>query len=145
MDQQIDSLQKKVEEHKEELIQLAKTLISYQTPAPPARNTEGIQSWIAGYLNELGFSIDKWDVYPGDPNVVGKLKGTDSADYYSLIINGHVDVAEVKEDEEWEHDPFHPIEKNGLLIGRGASDMKGGMACVLFAVKLIREAGIESR
>lgn len=100
-----------MEEHKEELIQLAKTLISYQTPAPPARNTEGIQSWIAGYLNELGFSIDKWDVYPGDPNVVGKLKGTDSADYYSLIINGHVDVAEVKEDEEWEHDPFHPIEK----------------------------------
>ncbi len=51
---------KKVEEHKEELIQLAKTLISYQTPAPPARNTEGIQSWIAGYLNELGFSIDKY-------------------------------------------------------------------------------------
>lgn len=50
-------------------------------------------------------------MYPGDPNVVGKLKGTDSADYYSLIINGHVDVAEVKEDEEWKHDPFHPIEK----------------------------------
>lgn len=71
MDQQIDSLLKKVEEQKEELIQLAKALISYQTPAPPARNTEGIQSWISGFLNELGFSIDKWDVYPGDPNVVG--------------------------------------------------------------------------
>lgn len=111
MNQQIDSLLTKVEDQKEELIQLAKTLISYKTPAPPARNTDGIQSWIAGFLKEMRFSIDKWDVYPGDPNVVGLLKGTDSADYHSLIINGHVDVAEVKEDEEWEHDPFHPIEK----------------------------------
>ncbi|MCO4850914.1 acetylornithine deacetylase [Bacillus vallismortis] len=143
MKSQIDFLIKRAEEQKEELIQLAKTLISYQTPAPPARNTAGIQSWVAGFLKKNGFSIDKWDVYPGDPNVVGLLKGTDSADYHSLIINGHVDVAEVKEDEDWEHDPFHPIEKNGFLIGRGASDMKGGMACVLFAVKLIREAGIE--
>lgn len=51
-------------------------------------------------------------------------------------------MAEVKEDEDWECDPFHPIEKNGFLIERGAFDMKGGMACVLFAFKLIREAGI---
>ncbi|MCI3987807.1 M20/M25/M40 family metallo-hydrolase, partial [Bacillus vallismortis] len=78
-----------------------------------------------------GFLLDNWDVYPGDPNGVGLLKGTDSADYHILIINGHVDVAEVKEDEEWEDDTFHPNEKNGLLIGRGASDMKGGMACLL--------------
>ncbi|MGV2516579.1 UNVERIFIED_CONTAM: M20/M25/M40 family metallo-hydrolase, partial [Bacillus subtilis] len=48
-----------------------------------------------------------------------------------------------KEVEAREHDPIHPIKKNGLLIGRGSSDMKGGMACVLFAVKLIREADIE--
>lgn len=107
-----------MEEHKEELIQLAKTLISYQTPAPPARNTEGIQSWIAGYLNELGFSIDKWDVYPGDPNVVGKLKGTDSADYYSLIINGHVDVAEVKRMKNGSMIHFIPLKKRSLNRSR---------------------------
>ncbi|MDY7431476.1 acetylornithine deacetylase [Bacillus sp. V26] len=140
---QVESLLKKAEEQKDELIELAKTLISFKTPAPPARNTDSIQTWIAQFLLERGFSIDKWDVYPGDPNVVGVLKGTNSAAYQSLIINGHVDVAEVKEGEDWVHDPFCPSEKNGFLIGRGASDMKGGMACVLFALKLIREAGVE--
>ncbi|WP_439024858.1 acetylornithine deacetylase [Bacillus halotolerans] len=140
---QVESLLKKAEEQKDELIELAKTLISFKTPAPPARNTDSIQTWIAQFLLERGFSIDKWDVYPGDPNVVGVLKGTISAAYQSLIINGHVDVAEVKEGEDWVHDPFCPSEKNGFLIGRGASDMKGGMACVLFALKLIREAGVE--
>lgn len=140
---QVESLLKKAEEQKDELIELAKTLISFKTPAPPARNTDSIQTWIAQFLFERGFSIDKWDVYPGDPNVVGVLKGTNSAAYQSLIINGHVDVAEVKEGEDWVHDPFCPSEKNGFLIGRGASDMKGGMACVLFALKLIREAGVE--
>ncbi|MEC1604821.1 acetylornithine deacetylase [Bacillus halotolerans] len=140
---QVESLLKKAEEQKDELIELAKTLISFKTPAPPARNTDSIQTWIAQFLLERGFSIDKWDVYPGDPNVVGVLKGTNSAAYQSLIINGHVDVAEVKEGEDWVHDPFCPSEKNGFLIGRGASDMKGGMACVLFVLKLIREAGVE--
>ncbi|MBL4968426.1 acetylornithine deacetylase [Bacillus halotolerans] len=140
---QVESLLKKAEEQKDELIELAKTLISFKTPAPPSRNTDSIQTWIAQFLLERGFSIDKWDVYPGDPNVVGVLKGTNSAAYQSLIINGHVDVAEVKEGEDWVHDPFCPSEKNGFLIGRGASDMKGGMACVLFALKLIREAGVE--
>ncbi|PRP51164.1 acetylornithine deacetylase [Bacillus halotolerans] len=140
---QVESLLKKAEEQKDELIELAKTLISFKTPAPPARNTDSIQTWIAQFLLERGFSIDKWDVYPGDPNVVGVLKGTNSAAYQSLILNGHVDVAEVKEGEDWVHDPFCPSEKNGFLIGRGASDMKGGMACVLFALKLIREAGVE--
>ncbi len=51
---------------------------------------------------------------PGDPNVVGLLKGTDATDYHSLIINGHVDVAEVKEDEDWEHAPFHQLKKRFL-------------------------------
>ncbi|WP_412094678.1 acetylornithine deacetylase [Bacillus atrophaeus] len=142
LNKQIDVLLQKAEEQKNELIELAKTLIAFQTPAPPARNTDKIQSWIAGFLNEMGFSIDKWEVYPGDPNVVGVLKGTDSGSHQSLIINGHVDVAEADE-EGWEHDPFHPVEKNGCLVGRGAADMKGGMASVLFALKLIRNAGID--
>ena len=58
-------------------------------------------------------------------------------------MNGHIDVAEVSEEEEWEADPFIPIVKNGAVIGRGAADMKGGLAGALFAIQLLREAGIE--
>ena len=120
-----------------------KQLISYKTPAPPARNTEEAQCFVASFLTEKGFQIDKWDVYPGDPNVVGVLKGIDSEHYQSLIINGHMDVAEINEDEDWITDPFTPIVQDGAVIGRGAADMKGGLAGALFAIQLLHEAGIE--
>ncbi|ULL16235.1 acetylornithine deacetylase [Paenibacillus sp. H1-7] len=139
----IESLLEQVERRQEELVGLAERLIRYPTPAPPARNTAEAQQYIAGFLENLGFAIDQWDVYPGDPNVVGVKKGTSSGDYKSLIINGHIDVAEVNADEAWEKDPFEPIVKDGRLIGRGASDMKGGLAGALFAVQLLAEAGIQ--
>ncbi len=74
------SLQSQVDERKEELLELLKKLISYKTPAPPARNAKEAQVFVADFLESLGFSIDMWDVYPNDPNVVGVLKGTNSRD-----------------------------------------------------------------
>ncbi|KMY56058.1 acetylornithine deacetylase [Bacillus sp. FJAT-27231] len=142
MVKELNTILQEVEHRQEELIYLVKTLIAFQTPAPPARNTKEAQSFVADFLKELGFSIDMWDVYPNDPNVVGKWRGTDSETFQSLIINGHIDVAEVQEDEEWEIDPFQAVIKNDSIIGRGAADMKGGLAGALFALQLLREAGI---
>lgn len=110
---------------------------------PPARNTVPAQDHVQCLLEGLGFSIDRWDVYPGDPVVVGTRKGTAGDSHHSLILNGHMDVAEVHEDEDWETGPFQPFVSDGWLIGRGTSDMKGGIACVLFALKLLQEAGID--
>lgn len=138
----IQQLIEQVDERQHELIELLTTLISFKTPAPPARNTKEAQLYVAQFLEEIGFSIDMWDVYPNDPNVVGVRKGEKSATHQSLIINGHIDVAEVREDEEWESDPFQPIIKNETIIGRGAADMKGGLAGALFALKLLSEENI---
>jgi acetylornithine deacetylase/succinyl-diaminopimelate desuccinylase-like protein len=140
--QELMEITGQVDKKVEELVELCKTLISYKTPAPPARNTADVQKFIGEYLQNLGFSIDQWDVYPGDPNVVGTLKGLESNGYQSLIINGHIDVAAVEEGENWETDPFIPFLRDGRLYGRGASDMKGGMACALFAMKLLHDSGI---
>lgn len=134
---------KEVEERKGELLDLLAALISYPTVSPPARNTEEAQKFLAGILKELQFEVDTWDVYPGDPNVVGVLKGTDRAKYQSLIINGHMDVAEVGDDSEWSCDPFRLTQKEGYVYGRGVADMKGGLAASLFAVKILRELGID--
>ncbi|PWW32095.1 N-formyl-4-amino-5-aminomethyl-2-methylpyrimidine deformylase [Cytobacillus oceanisediminis] len=138
----MDQLIGEVDKRQDELIQLLNKLIGYKTPAPPARNTEEAQQFIASFLKEKGFVIDKWDVYPGDPNVVGVLNGTYSSQFKSLIINGHVDVAEVNEDEDWLSDPFVPTVQDGSVIGRGAADMKGGLAGALFAIQLLHEHGI---
>jgi acetylornithine deacetylase len=143
MTEQIKLLVEQIDVRKDELIDLLKRLIEYKTPAPPARNTMEAQQFVANFLSEKGFSIDMWDVYPNDPNVVGFLEGKQADTYNSLIINGHIDVAEVSEDEEWEVNPFIPIVKDGAVIGRGAADMKGGLAGALFAIKLLHEAGIE--
>ncbi|PZE20551.1 acetylornithine deacetylase [Paenibacillus xerothermodurans] len=138
----IDELIKQVEARQDELVQLLERLIRFPTPAPPARNTDEAQRFIASFLQDNGFTVDKWDVYPGDPNVAGVLKGSHPEHYKSLIVNGHIDVAEVSEDEAWEQGPFTPVVTDGVIIGRGAADMKGGMAGALFAVQLLHEAGI---
>lgn len=139
---QLDMLLHQAEKRRDDLIHIAERLIAFPTPAPPARNTAEAQKWVAGFLKETGCSVDMWDVYPEDPNVVGVLKGTDSNRHQSLILNGHIDVAEVQ-GEDWDTDPFQPLVKDGMLIGRGAADMKGGLACVLFALQLIHDAGIK--
>ncbi|WP_332634732.1 acetylornithine deacetylase [Halalkalibacter flavus] len=143
MREKLQAIVSQVDEHREELIELVKTLISFETPAPPARNTKDAQTFIASRLKELGFGVDIWDVYPNDPNVVGTLKGTHSSEYNSLIINGHIDVAEVNEEENWEVGPFAPLVRDGVIIGRGAADMKGGMAGALFALQLLQKNGVE--
>ncbi|MDQ0229413.1 acetylornithine deacetylase [Metabacillus malikii] len=138
----IGKIMNEVDSRQDELVSLLMKLIRYETPAPPARNTCEAQRFVADFLQQRGFSIDMWDVYPNDPNVVGVLKGTDSEHYQSLIINGHIDVAEVGADECWETDPFKPIVKDKSVIGRGAADMKGGLAGAMFAIQLLHEAKI---
>ncbi len=141
MNTDIQSLIDQIDSREGELVDLLCKLVSFRTPAPPARNTGEAQAFMASYLEELGFSVDRWEMYPGDFNVVGVLKGTDSEGYKSLIINGHMDVAEVSPDEVWETGPFDPVVRDGVVIGRGTADMKGGLAGALFALKLLREAG----
>lgn len=142
MEINIEKLIGQVDERKQELIELVSTLIEFETPAPPARNTKDIQSFIEKYLKELSFHTDMWDVYPNDPNLVGVKAGINRDEYNSLIINGHVDVAEIRPDEKWITDPFKPIVTDNKIIGRGAADMKGGLAGALFAIRLLHEAGM---
>ncbi|PLS07148.1 acetylornithine deacetylase [Neobacillus cucumis] len=135
-------LTNEIEARKGELLELLSKLVAFPTVSPPARNTNGVQEFIKGYLEELGFTTDKWDVYPGDPNVVGILHGQSSDQFNSLIINGHVDVAEVGDAKEWSSSPFEAYLKDAHIYGRGVADMKAGIAASLFAIKLLKELGV---
>ncbi|MED4582373.1 acetylornithine deacetylase [Brevibacillus choshinensis] len=129
---------------KDELFDLLGKLVSHPTVSPPARNSEHAQSLIAQELLEMDFDVDRWPVYPGDDNVVGILLGTASDKASSLLINGHIDVAEVGDDAGWTYPPFSLTNgKDGRLYGRGVADMKGGLAASLFAIKMLREQGVE--
>jgi formylaminopyrimidine deformylase len=138
----LEKISQEVGAREAELIELLTTLIAFPTVSPPARNTNDVQEFIKGYLENMGFSTDKWDVYPGDPNVVGHLPGESSDQYNSLIVNGHVDVAEVGDNTEWDYSPFSAYRKDSYIYGRGVADMKGGIAASLIAIKLLKDLGI---
>ena len=132
-----------VDERQEDLLQLLADLVRFPTVSPPARNTAGVQRYIQDFLEQEKFETVSWDVFPGDPNVVGIKKGTDGNLYNSLIINGHIDVAEVGDETEWTVPVFELTNKDGNAYGRGTSDMKGAVAATLLAVKLLKELGVE--
>ncbi|MHA1963453.1 MAG: ArgE/DapE family deacylase [Candidatus Thorarchaeota archaeon] len=78
--------------------------------------------------------------YDNRPNVAGLLKGTGGG--RSLCLSGHVDVVSPEPLDQWTRDPWSGDVVEGDLHGRGAGDMKAGVAAMIFAVKAIQANGI---
>ncbi|WP_395109951.1 dipeptidase [Actinomadura sp. SCN-SB] len=94
--------------------------------ADPARHPDVRRSaeWLASYLRETGFpTVEVWET-AGLPSVFAEWPAADP-DAPAVLIYGHHDVQPVEPLDEWETDPFTPLEKGDRLIGRGASDDKG--------------------
>jgi acetylornithine deacetylase/succinyl-diaminopimelate desuccinylase family protein len=107
----------------------------------PEQNRESaVQDLVEQELKSFGMSINRWDVFPDRPNVIGNLDGSEQR---SLLLCGHIDVVPIGERAAWSVDPFGGEIKNGRLYGRGAVDMKSGVAAAIAAVRAIRTAGIE--
>jgi len=107
-------------------------------------NEKDVQDWLACSLREFGF--DKVDEFAVDqdkirPNVVGVLEGTGGGK--SIIFNGHMDVVPVTKPEIWCCDPFQPLMIDGKIYGRGTSDMKGGIASAIWAMKALKDCNIK--
>lgn len=108
-----------------------KTLIEHPTQSPPARNTLPLQNQIQSWLEQWGFEVQHIPFYHNDAIIVGVLKGKDP-NAPKLILNGHVDVAEVENEQYWQTPPFELTKEEDVLIGRGVADMKGGMSSLFY-------------
>ncbi len=75
----------------------------------------------------------------GDPGGSGEAAG---AAPRSLLLTGHIDAVSVEPREQWTSDPFVATERDGFLFGRGANDMKGGLAALVVALEALRAAGV---
>jgi acetylornithine deacetylase len=82
---------------------------------------------LSSVLDAWGFSTELMEAAPGRHNVIARI-GTRGA--RSLMFNGHLDVVGV---EDMTHAPFDAEEREGRIYGRGASDMKGGVAAMCAA------------
>jgi len=111
-----------------------------------------IQRFIAQKLKSIGLQVDMWEPdhetlkkhpaylpsergYRDRPNVVGIYKGIGKG--RSLLLNGHVDVIPPGPLEVWEHPPWAGVIKGDRLYGRGASDMKSGLAAMTMALEIL--------
>ncbi|WP_230420790.1 dipeptidase [Actinomadura soli] len=80
--------------------------------------------WLADYLRAQGFpTVEVWET-PGLPAVYAEWPAEDP-DAPAVVVYGHHDVQPVEPLDEWDTDPFEPVETGDRLIGRGASDDKG--------------------
>jgi len=121
-----------------ELKSLLFSLIRCNTVNPPGNSREAIDL-IAEYLKNTPADIkiiEAWD----DKNktyMYNLIAEYSTGSGKTLIFNGHHDV--VPPGANWSYDPFKPVEENGWIIGRGASDMKGGIAAMVYAFKHLCE------
>jgi succinyl-diaminopimelate desuccinylase len=102
----------------------------------------GAQAWIADQLAGAGFAVELLTFSaPGTPDV-DNLFATIGSGAPHLVFNGHSDVVPPGNEARWRHPPFAGETASGLLYGRGAVDMKGGIACFMAAaLGLVAEKG----
>jgi acetylornithine deacetylase len=144
-----------IAERRDELVSLAADLVHWDTTArqvgDPARDEAALQEYLAGRLAHAGAEIDLWEPdadelagkplvppgleFEGRPQLIARLPGAGGGP--SLVFNGHVDVVSVEPRERWTSDPFAAEVRDGRLYGRGACDMKGGIAAMVFALETL--------
>jgi acetylornithine deacetylase len=117
-----------------------------------------IQRFVERKLKTLGLQVDVWEPdieelkkhpaylppeceYKNRPNVVGIYKGAGGG--RSLLFNGHVDVIPSGPADAWNHPPWSGEMEGNRLYGRGASDMKSGLAAMTMAVEALIDLKIK--
>lgn len=86
-----------------------------------------------------GFAPVPWD-YEGRYNLVATEPATGQGGR-SVLFNGHLDVVSPEPVDLWHQDPFTPAIRDGWLYGRGAGDMKSGVAAMVYALHAVKKAG----
>ncbi|QFQ32832.1 succinyl-diaminopimelate desuccinylase [Buchnera aphidicola (Aphis fabae)] len=106
--------------------ELAKKLIRIPSISP---KDLGCQDIMINFLSNLGFKIKKINI--NDTKNFWATRGSGK----TLTFAGHTDIVSPGEYKDWNNNPFDPIIQDGVLFGRGASDMKGALAAMLIASK----------
>jgi acetylornithine deacetylase/succinyl-diaminopimelate desuccinylase-like protein len=119
-------------------VELLRELLRFDTSNPPGAERECI-NWIKGLLEGLGCEVGVFAREPDRPSLVTRLPGRGVSP--PLLLQGHVDVVAAR--GEWQHSPFAGDLADGYVWGRGALDMKGGVAMMLAAFMRAKASGAQ--
>ncbi len=117
--------------------ELLQALLRFDTTNPPGRERECV-AFVDGVLTAAGISTVLLGREPDRPNLVARLPGRGAAP--PLLLQGHVDVVTTAH-QAWTHPPFAGVVADGCIWGRGALDMKGGVAMMVSALLAARASG----
>jgi succinyl-diaminopimelate desuccinylase len=133
----LDELKKKlweqVDRETDEVINLLVRLIQIRSENPPG-DMDAIAAFIINYLTRNGVEAYQARAGANCPQSILASAGTGSP---KLILNGHMDVVPAGDNSKWNFDPFGGAVRDGKVFGRGTSDMKGGLAGLMYAVACV--------
>jgi succinyl-diaminopimelate desuccinylase len=123
----------------DELVRLTAESLRINTVNPPG-NERPLAEFFAEKMEELGLDVYLRPIGENRANVVGILRGNGKKK--ALLYNGHLDTVPPG-DVRWEHDPFSGAIVGNRIYGRGASDMKSGLAAMIIAAAALKRANVE--
>ena len=118
-------------------VELLRDLIRFDTTNPPG-NEESCVAFVENLLREHGIESERYEKVPGRPNLIARHAGANGGP--PLLLQGHVDVVTTA-GQQWSKPPFGADLADGYVWGRGALDMKGGVAMLISAFVAAHEAG----
>jgi acetylornithine deacetylase len=149
---EVEQVRRAVDERFDTTVEFLRELV--QAPSTLGAE-EAAQALVERRLREIGFTVSSVEVdpgrlaaipesglplipYEGRRSLVGELAGESEG---ILVLNGHVDVVSAEPADLWRVPPFGAVIEDGRMYGRGAADMKGGVAAMLLAVEAARSLG----
>jgi acetylornithine deacetylase/succinyl-diaminopimelate desuccinylase-like protein len=118
-------------------VELLRDLIRFDTTNPPG-NEEACVSFVEALLREHGIESERYEKASGRPNLIARHAGSNGGT--PLVLYGHVDVVTTA-GQPWTRPPFAAELDDGFVWGRGALDMKSGVAMCIAAFIAAHEAG----
>jgi succinyl-diaminopimelate desuccinylase len=123
-----------------DLVELLAELLKIPSDNPPG-DTMAIAAFISDYLKGYAVDVEVIVTKPGIANIVATIGEGDT----HLVLNGHLDTFPSEVGEEWTFPPYSGLVKEGRIYGRGAGDMKGGLAALLYCFAKISQTGFNGR
>jgi succinyl-diaminopimelate desuccinylase len=128
----------------DEVVELTRALVripSVHRPGETGANEAEVASFVEGWLRREGLPVEVQEVAPGRPNVLSWI-GEKGPGRRCLLLEGHTDVVTEGDADDWTWPPFAGELRDGRIYGRGAADMKSGLAAAMVTLAAFKRAGV---
>lgn len=131
-----------IDRRHDELARLCADGLRLPAENPPG-DTRGIAEHYAAILGRAGLPVERFEPRPGNVSLVSTQEGREARPRF--VFNGHLDHFPSDDHSLWSFPPYEGLIRDGKILGRGVSDMRGGLTASLFSFLLIHEHRVPLR